>query len=123
MILDPDGKSILNSEKGGLKANDVQEGSKLGHSSADLGPVLDPDAKLHRRESRANERTNLGKANEAIPEVPDSEGGDGCRSSWGQRQIAYRASFVSAAARRASGCRKWSAAGWLGRCSLRCEER
>ena len=50
---------------------------KLGHSSADLGPVLDPDAKLHRRESRANAFTNLGKGdapNEAISGVPDSEG-------------------------------------------------
>jgi hypothetical protein len=51
---------------------------KLGHSSADLGRVLDPDAKLHRRESRANALfTNLGKGdapNEAIPGVPDTEG-------------------------------------------------
>ena len=28
MVLDPDGESILNSEKGGLKANGVQEGSE-----------------------------------------------------------------------------------------------
>ena len=51
--------------------------NKLGHSSADLGPVLDPDAKLHRRESRANAFTNLGKGdapNEAISGVSDSEG-------------------------------------------------
>ena len=49
----------------------------MDHSSTYLGPVLDPDAKLHRRESRANAFTNLGKGdapNEAIPGVPDSKG-------------------------------------------------
>ena len=42
----------------------------MGHSSADLGPVVDP-------ESRANAFTNLGKGdapNEAILGVSDSEG-------------------------------------------------
>ena len=32
MVFDPDGESILNSEKGGLKANGVQEGSEEGVS-------------------------------------------------------------------------------------------
>jgi hypothetical protein len=46
---------------------------QLGYSSANLGPVLDPDAKLHRRKSRANTFTILGKG-EAIPGVPISKG-------------------------------------------------
>ena len=96
---------------------------KLGHSSADLGRVLDPDAKLHRRESRANALfTNLGKG-DAPNEAIRFRGGEGRRSSWGQRRITYGARLVSAAARRASGCRKWPAAGWLGRRSPHYEER
>ena len=41
MVLDPDGESILNSEKGGLKANGVQEGSEDAPLFATRGHVGD----------------------------------------------------------------------------------